>query len=143
MMMKYFLQITNRHQRIFTALVLISILSLSTAVTLGCQTSVAPTDSPSTGVPRKNAEIPSSSLPSAVIDNEEASNLTDAQLPDSVAQAVLQEASKQSILPIAQLKVTQAQQQTWPDGCLGISSPDTLCTQALVPGWRVRLSVGN
>ncbi|NER21385.1 MAG: hypothetical protein F6J96_11895 [Symploca sp. SIO1C2] len=138
--LRYFLQITNRHQRILTALVLISMLSLSTGVTLGCQTSVAPTDSPSTGdVSEKNAKSPSSSLPSAVTDNEEASNLTDAELPDSVAQAVLQEASKQSILPIAQLKITQAQQQTWPDGCLGISSPDTLCTQALVTGWRVRV----
>lgn len=24
---------------------------------------------------------------------------------------------------------------TWPDGCLGIASPGTACTQALVPGW--------
>ncbi|NEP60133.1 MAG: hypothetical protein F6K31_24545 [Symploca sp. SIO2G7] len=210
MMMKYFLQITNQHQRIFTVLVFISILSLSAGVTLGCQTSVAPTDSPTTGVPEKNAESPSNSLPSAVTDtvlqtasqltslpiaqlkivkhsqiqgsssclgvpladeactedlvpiwqitveggqqnlvyhsnldgsqirfNKEASNLTDAELPNAIAQAVLQEASKQSILPIDQLQVTQAQQQTWPDGCLGISSPDTFCTQALVPGWRV------
>ena len=90
-------------------------------MTLGCQTSVSPTDSPSTSVPGENVESPSTSLPASVTD------------------AVLQAASQQSVLPISQLQITQAQQQTWPDGCLGISSPDTLCTQALVPGWQVRV----
>ena len=121
MIIKDFLQIIHQPQRIFTVLVLISILSLSAGMTLGCQTSVPPTDSPSTSVPGENVENPSTSLPPSVTD------------------AVLQAASQQSVLPISQLQITQAQQQTWPDGCLGISSPDTLCTQALVPGWRVRV----
>lgn len=27
----------------------------------------------------------------------------------------------------------------WPDGCLGVSLPGTLCTEAITPGYRVRL----
>ncbi|NEP12334.1 MAG: hypothetical protein F6K14_19430 [Symploca sp. SIO2C1] len=119
MIIKYFLQIIHPQQRIFTVLVLIIILSLSACITLGCQTSVSPTNVSNTTIPTEKPETPSNSLPT------------------SVTNAVLEAASKLISLPISQLKIIEAEQQTWPDGCLGISSPDTLCTQALVPGWRV------
>jgi len=135
--MKYFLPIIQP-QRIVTVLVLISILSLSATVTLGCQTSASSNSSPNSNVPEENPESSSNSLLPSV--KEETSNPTEAQLPSAVAEAVLQAASQEAIVPISQLQITQTQQQTWPDGCLGISTPDTLCTQALVPGWRVTVA---
>jgi hypothetical protein len=41
-------------------------------------------------------------------------------LPDSVTNAVLREASRQSNLSIAQLRIAKAEQREWPNGCLGI-----------------------
>ncbi|MDX2096257.1 MAG: hypothetical protein SFW36_00650 [Leptolyngbyaceae cyanobacterium bins.59] len=35
------------------------------------------------------------------------------------------------------VRVVETTRQTWPDGCLGIPDPLALCTQALVPGWRM------
>ncbi|MDB9540141.1 hypothetical protein NWP22_12245 [Anabaenopsis tanganyikae CS-531] len=58
-------------------------------------------------------------------------------LPESVKNAVLQAVSEDLDLPISQLKIIQAQPQTWNNGCLNLASPDEFCTQALVPGWRV------
>ncbi len=39
--------------------------------------------------------------------------------------------------------VQTVESRTWPNGCLGLGGPDELCTQALVPGWRIVLSDGS
>lgn len=38
--------------------------------------------------------------------------------------------------------VVGVERVTWPDGCLGLGSPQELCTQALVEGYNVILSAG-
>lgn len=58
-------------------------------------------------------------------------------LPESVAQGVLQEVTKQSGLPSSRLKLEAVEEQLWPNGCLGLTEPGMFCTQALVTGWRV------
>ncbi len=58
-------------------------------------------------------------------------------VPNSVTNAVLKVASGELKLPISQLRITQAEQQTWPDGCLGLPSPVERCIGTLTPGWRV------
>lgn len=68
---------------------------------------------------------------------------TTTDLPESVANAVLQEASEQSGLPVSELRIVQAQRQEWPDGCLGLNRPDEFCTQAIVPGWLVIVEAGQ
>lgn len=60
-------------------------------------------------------------------------------LPNAVAQAVLQDASKRSGLPIEQLRIVAAVQRDWPDGCLGLAQPQVICTQQVVPGWQVKV----
>jgi hypothetical protein len=60
------------------------------------------------------------------------------QLPEKVANAVLEDLSKRTGKPASTLKINQAESRTWNDGCLGLAEPDTLCTQALVPGWLVK-----
>ena len=63
-------------------------------------------------------------------------------LSDRVASAVITEVSKQTGIPTKNLKITQYSRQTWSNGCLGLSKPGEICTQALVEGWRVVVS-GN
>ena len=63
-------------------------------------------------------------------------------LSDRVASAVITEVSKQTGISTRNLKITQYSRQTWSNGCLGISKPGEICTQALVEGWRVVVS-GN
>lgn len=58
-------------------------------------------------------------------------------LPDAVANGVLRVASEQMRVPMSQLRIVNAQEQTWPNGCLGLARPNEMCTPALVPGWRV------
>ena len=59
------------------------------------------------------------------------------KLPATLESAVLQDASKQLGLPLTSLRIVNAEQRTWPDGCLGLGGSDVFCTQALVPGWQV------
>jgi hypothetical protein len=62
------------------------------------------------------------------------------RLPDSVASAVLQDAVKRSKLNSNQLRIIKAESKNWPDGCLGLSSPDIACTQIVVSGWQVTVT---
>ncbi len=64
-------------------------------------------------------------------------------LPPIIAKAVLQAASQQSGLPIFQLRIVRAKYVIWPNGCLGLGGSDQVCTQALVPGWRVTVEGGQ
>jgi len=60
--------------------------------------------------------------------------------PNSVIEAVRQHLSQKTKIPVNRLQIQAAQPQTWPDGCLGLAKPGALCTQALVPGWRIILT---
>ncbi len=64
-------------------------------------------------------------------------------LPDAIQQAVLQDISQQTGDAKDRFQIIQAQKRTWPDGCLGLASPDILCTMALVEGWQVQVSNGS
>ena len=64
-------------------------------------------------------------------------------LPVSVKKAVLQAASKRLNVPISQIRIIQTQQRTWKDGCLELSKPEEVCSQALVQGWIITVGVIN
>ncbi|WP_448560587.1 hypothetical protein [Trichothermofontia sp.] len=59
---------------------------------------------------------------------------------DAVKKAVLADLSQRLGRPVAHFQVEQAEPHTWPDGCLGLATPEQFCTQALVPGWRVTVT---
>lgn len=40
-------------------------------------------------------------------------------------------------LELALVRAVSVEPMTWPDGCLGVAQPDEMCTQALVPGYRI------
>lgn len=64
-------------------------------------------------------------------------------LPPSITDAVLQNASQRSGVPVTELEIIETEPQTWPNGCLGLAEPEEICTAALVDGWRVFVSDGN
>jgi hypothetical protein len=66
-----------------------------------------------------------------------------AKLPAKVANPVLKDASLRSNVPISDLRIVQAEQQTWSDGCLGLAPLGVFCTAIAVPGWLVAVAAGQ
>ena len=64
-------------------------------------------------------------------------------LPGSVAKAVLEDLSQKTQIPPNELTITQAKRELWSNGCLDLAQEGELCTQAIVPGWRVFVSGNN
>jgi myo-inositol-hexaphosphate 3-phosphohydrolase len=71
------------------------------------------------------------------VELKKASNI---QLPDSVASAVIEEVSSSLNQSPDDFEILEATEQTWPNGCLGLPGLDEVCTQALVPGWQVKVT---
>ena len=67
----------------------------------------------------------------------------DDKLPNSVAKAVLRDASSRSNLSLGELRIVKAEQREWPNGCLGLVERGRFCTQAIVPGWHVTVKGGQ
>ncbi|MDB5857139.1 MAG: hypothetical protein JWQ76_828 [Ramlibacter sp.] len=63
--------------------------------------------------------------------------------PAGIIEAARADAAKRSGLAPAQLQVVAAESVIWADGSLGCPRKGMLYTQALVPGYRVKLRVGN
>ena len=68
--------------------------------------------------------------------------MTPAQLQDAV-RAALQDAARRSGRDVSSLQVALAEPVTWPDGSLGCPAPERMYTQALVPGYRIRIVAGS
>lgn len=58
------------------------------------------------------------------------------------SQAAIADAARRSGLAVASLKLLSAERVTWSDGSLGCPQPGMLYTQALVPGYRIRIQAG-
>ena len=67
----------------------------------------------------------------------------DASPIHGLVQAARADAAKRSGLAPMQLQLVLAEVVTWPNGSLGCPRPCMLYTDALVPGYRVKLKVGN
>jgi hypothetical protein len=66
-----------------------------------------------------------------------------ALVPATVSDAVIQNLSQQTGIEASALKIVQAQQQTWADGCLGMGVPGVPCAEGKVPGWEVVVGSAN
>ncbi len=62
---------------------------------------------------------------------------------ERIVQAARADAAKRSGLAAGQMQVLAAESVTWPDGSLGCPRPGLLYTQALVPGYQVKLQIGG
>ncbi|MBD0386791.1 MAG: hypothetical protein ICV54_09745 [Nostoc sp. C3-bin3] len=124
--------------RIFAALILTGILSVASGLTLIKGATGA---SAKLSLETSNEVLKESIKPNSLL--RPIANAMSDTLPVSVKNAVLQAASKRLQQPISQLTIIEAQQQTWRDGCLELANADEFCTQALVPGWRVVVGIGD
>lgn len=112
--------------RIFTALILTGLLSVASSLTLVKDATGA---SVNLSLERSNEVLKD--------------NVKTNRLPRPVVNAVLRDlASRQGIFS-SQLQIIDYNQQTWRNGCLELPQPDEICTQALVPGWRIVVSNGK
>lgn len=67
------------------------------------------------------------------------------ELPESLPPAALaarESLAKQLGISAANIEIRSIESVDWPDGCLGLGGPDEMCTQAIVPGYRITLAVG-
>jgi hypothetical protein len=51
--------------------------------------------------------------------------------------------AKQLGLPVDQITIVNIVPVDWPDGCLGVSNPEMMCTMVITPGYRVVLSANG
>ena len=62
---------------------------------------------------------------------------------EATVDAALTDAAKRTGLNRADLKVLSAEAVTWSDGSLGCPRPGKMYTQALVPGYRIRVQAND
>lgn len=117
---------TTNQARIFTALLLTGILSVSSGFAF-----------------IKDATAGSVNLSLETSNYVSKDNIKSNRLPRPVANAVLQDLARRQGISVRKLKITQYNQKTWSNGCLELPQPDEVCTEALVPGWRVVVSNGK
>jgi hypothetical protein len=117
---------TTKQAQIFTALVLSGILSIGSGVSVTKSATAAPAN--------LKAETPNYVLKE---------NAKSDRLPVSVISGIRQNLVNRQIPIRGQLKVVSYKQETWRNGCLDLPRPNELCTQALVPGWRVTVTDGS
>jgi len=81
-------------------------------------------------------------LLAAAVLGSAAATTDDASLARNI-QAALADAANRTGIAAAALKVASAERVTWLDGSLGCPEPDAFYTQALVPGYRIRIAAGD
>ncbi|AFY42052.1 hypothetical protein [Nostoc sp. PCC 7107] len=117
---------TTNQARIFTALILTSILSVGSGLTL-----------------IKSAIANPTNFPPATTNEVYADKNKPNRLPPSVSNAVLRDLASRVRTSRGELQVVNYSQKTWRNGCLELPQPNEFCTQALVPGWLVVVSNGR
>ena len=61
----------------------------------------------------------------------------------ALSRQALADAALRSGLPASALQVESAEAVTWRNGALGCPQPGVMVTQALVPGYRIRIRAGS
>lgn len=55
---------------------------------------------------------------------------------EEIGRAVIADLSERTGLSFENFKIQSVEARNWPDGCLGLQEPGSLCTMAIVPGYR-------
>ena len=63
-------------------------------------------------------------------------------LPESVSDAIFKDVSRTTGMEASKLRIVTVEPETWSDGCLGLGGSNGMCTQSLVPGWRIIVASG-
>jgi hypothetical protein len=123
------------HKKLLVLLILIGLLSACAQ-----PTGAYPPPGSTTTVPLVSVETPVvTSQPSEVVPTptQPAVELT------SVQQAAIQEVSTKYNLSPDQIKVTNIEPKTWPNGCMGVVIPGAMCTDVIVDGFVIKLEANG
>jgi len=110
-------------KRLLVTLILVSV------VLAACSTPATPVESTATPSPIGTpaiTEFPATAEP-----------VPDEQNP--AVKAALEALAASLNIPLDQIKLVSSEAVEWPDGCLGVHRPEVMCTQAMVPGFRIVL----
>lgn len=122
--MRQFHPTIHQSQQIFTALILTGFLSLGTGIKLA---------QAATSNALENSQ--------SVADTKQGNNFN---LPESVTNTVLREASQRTGLSTKEIRIETFQKIQGSSSCLGIPPrPGELCTADLVPLWQVTVDAGQ
>jgi hypothetical protein len=61
----------------------------------------------------------------------------------SCKNAVFKDVSQKTGIDSSKLRIVKVEKETWKDGCLGLGESGSMCTQSMVPGWRVIVGSGE
>lgn len=64
-------------------------------------------------------------------------------VPASLLEKVLEDAQKRTGASRSQIEIASTEKITWNDGALGCPQPGRMYTQALVPGYRIRVRAAD
>jgi hypothetical protein len=64
-------------------------------------------------------------------------------VPAPLLEKVLEDAEKRTGTSRSQIEILSTEKITWNDGALGCPQPDRMYTQALVPGYRIRIRAAD
>lgn len=82
-------------------------------------------------------------------DKEEKTDKDDDDDNESMAQecsckdTVFKDVSQKTGIESSKLRIVKVEKETWSDGCLGLGDSNSMCTQSMVPGWRVIVASGS
>lgn len=93
------------------------------------------------GLPAIAAESPVVNSVQAPLKSTTIANQT--QIPAELVSSLREDLSRRTGIPTKQLRLVGTSAKTWPDGCLGLASSGEMCTQMMVPGWRVEFAKGK
>jgi hypothetical protein len=68
---------------------------------------------------------------------------TPVELPADVEAAAKEVVSARTGVPVEEIEVTSADEEEWPDACLGLGGDDEVCAQVVTPGWELTLTAGG
>ncbi len=122
---------------------LVFLLGLSTIAT-ACSSRVA------AGLPTVAASVPATpAVGTSVLDTPTAVPATPSGPVHGTAQitpaqqAAIASLSQTLGIPADQIMVVSSEAVTWPNGCLGVQKLGVMCTQNMVPGYRIVLEAGG
>jgi hypothetical protein len=72
---------------------------------------------------------------------EDSTMAHDRTVPASLLEKVLEDAQKRTGASRSQIQIISTEKITWNDGALGCPQPGRMYTQALVPGYRIRVRI--
>jgi len=86
---------------------------------------------------------PNTSYPNTSYPNEDSSSSHSPVNLILAQQAAITVLSQSLNLPPGQITVISAEAVQWPDGCLGVQTLGVMCTQAIVPGYKIILEANG